>query len=88
MPPLHVLALGAWFVRHGPVQHGIRIVPQLDGPAHTEPRIGHRPVRLVGSVRDTIVAQTRPIGRLQAELPFEVEVLEIERLADEQSGEP
>ena len=28
------------------------------------------------------------IGRLHPELPFEVEVLEIERLADEQSGEP
>src|SRR5262245_28333553 len=46
MPPLHALALGAWFARHGPVQHGIRIVPPLDGPGHTEPRIGHRPVRL------------------------------------------
>ena len=52
----HALALGAWFARHGPVQHGIRIVPPLDGPAHTEPRIAHRPVRLVGLVRDRIAS--------------------------------
>ena len=36
--------LGAWFARHGPVQHDIHIVTPLDGPAHIEPRIERRRV--------------------------------------------
>jgi hypothetical protein len=51
-----VLAPAAWFARHGPLQHDIRIVPPLDGPDHIELRIGHRPVCLAGTVKNRIAS--------------------------------